>query len=52
MKQRIESHSHNLLLDERIQKLQDISHDGPERFAWLPFILTASVILVMGYLVV
>ena len=52
MKQRIESHSHNLLLDERIQKLQEIGHDGPERFGWVPFMLTASVILVMGYLVV
>jgi len=52
MKERIESHSHNLLLDERIQKLQEIGHDGPERFGWVPFMLTASVILVMGYLVV
>jgi beta-lactamase regulating signal transducer with metallopeptidase domain len=52
MKERIESHSHNLLLDERVQKLQEIGHDGPERFGWIPFMLTASVILVMGYLVV
>jgi len=52
MKQRIEGHSHNLLLDERIQKLQEIGHDGPEHFGWIPFMLTASVILIMGYLVV
>lgn len=52
MKERIESHSHNLLLDERIRKLQEIGHDGLERFGWIPFMLTASVILVMGYLVV
>jgi Zn-dependent protease with chaperone function len=52
MKERIESHSHNLLLDERIRKLQEIGHEGPERFGWVPFMLTASVILMMGYLVV
>jgi len=52
MKERIESHSHNLLLDERIRKLQEIGHDGPEHFGWIPFMLTASVILIMGYLVV
>ena len=51
MKERIESHSHNLLLDERIARLREIGHEGPERFRWVPFLLTASVILVMGYLV-
>ena len=52
MKERIESHSHNLLLDERIQKLRDTGLDNQERFGWAQFMLTASVILVLGYLVV
>jgi len=52
MKERIESHSHNLLLDERIQKLRDTGLDAQERFGWAQFMLTASVILVLGYLVV
>jgi Zn-dependent protease with chaperone function len=52
MKERIESHSHNLLLDERIQKLRETSLEGNEPFGWAPFMITVSVILVMGYLVV
>lgn len=52
MKERIESHSHNLLLDERIQRLRETGLEVQEHFAWAPFMLTASVILVMGYLVV
>jgi Zn-dependent protease with chaperone function len=52
MKERIENHSHNLLLDERIQKLQETEDAEPVRFGWLQFMLTASVILLMGYLVV
>ena len=52
MKERIESHSHNLLLDERIQKLSETGLEAQEHFAWAPFMLTAAVILVMGYLVV
>ncbi len=52
MKERIESHSHNLLLDERIEKLRAIDVEGQEHFGWAPFALTASVILAVGYLVV
>jgi hypothetical protein len=52
MKERIENHSHNLLLDERIRRLQEPGDEQPVRFGWLQFMLTAAVILLMGYLVV
>ena len=52
MKERIESHSYNLLLDERIRWLQETGHEEPVRFGWAQFVITASVILLMGYLVV
>jgi Zn-dependent protease with chaperone function len=52
IKERIESHSHNLVLDERIKNLEEISLEAHERAGWLQFIITAFVILMTGYMVV
>ncbi|MGC2061843.1 MAG: M56 family metallopeptidase [Thermodesulfovibrionales bacterium] len=52
MKERVESHSHNLILDERAEKLQNALRTGTGGFRLIPFIITASVIVVTGYLVV
>lgn len=52
MKERVESHSHNLILDERIEKLKQALHSGPRGFRPVPFLITASVIIATGYLVV
>ena len=52
MKERVESHSHNLILDERIDKLQHEPRTGTSGFRLIPFVITASVIIATGYLVV
>ncbi len=52
IKERIELHSHNLLLEERIRRLRELAETGPDRFRWVPFLMTAAAILVIGYLVV
>lgn len=52
-KEGIENYSHNLLLKERISRLEsgDIYYDDRE-FAWGRFLLTISVIVVLNYFVV
>ena len=52
MKERVESHSHNLILDERVEKLQHALQTGTGGFRLIPFVITASVIIATGYLVV
>lgn len=52
MKERIEVHSHNLLLEERMSRLREIQDSGESRFNWFQFGLTAAATLLMGYLVV
>ncbi|TAN38486.1 MAG: hypothetical protein EPN25_13805 [Nitrospirae bacterium] len=52
MKDRVEIHSHNLILDERIGRLQGAASTGESGFRWLPFMLTACFIMTTGYLVV
>ncbi|MBA4372954.1 MAG: hypothetical protein C0402_08825 [Thermodesulfovibrio sp.] len=52
MKERVESHSHNLVLDERIEKLQQELNTGRPAFRFTPFLLTAGTIVAAGYLVV
>ena len=52
MKDRIESHSHNLVLDERIKNLEEINLAAEGSSGWLQFIITSLVILLTGYMVV
>jgi len=52
MKERVESHSHNLILDERVEKLQHALRADTSGFRPVPFVITASVIITTGYLVV
>lgn len=52
MREHVETHSHNLILDERISRLQELPDTRTGGFRLLPFILTASVIVLAGYLVV
>jgi len=52
MKERVESHSHNLMLDERIERLREMQQAGLSKFRWVPFTLTVGVIMGAGYLVV
>ena len=52
VKEQVESHSHNLLLDERIRNLAEDRYRKNERFAWPQYLLTLSAILLFGYRVV
>jgi len=52
MKERIEMHSHNLMLDERIAVLKEMSAPEEKPFSLFQFSLTAAAILSAGYLVV
>jgi len=52
MKEQVESHSHNLLLDERIINLREGRYQNSERFSWMQYLLTLSAILLFGYGVV
>ena len=52
VKDRVETHSHNIMIDERIDKLHGVDPIVPDGFRPLPFLLTAAVILLAGYLVV
>ncbi len=52
MKEQVESHSHNLLLDERKRNLSEAIYLNNSRFAWPQYVLTLSAILFVGYRVV
>jgi len=52
MKEQVESHSHNLLLDERIRNLNEGRYQKSEQFVWPQYLLTLSAILLLGYGVV
>jgi hypothetical protein len=52
MKEQVESHSHNLLLDERIRNLTEGRYQNNTRFGWPQYLLTMSAILLIGYGVV
>lgn len=52
MKDTIESHSHNLLLKERISKIQEKGIADTPGFGWVKFILTTVIILKINYMVV
>lgn len=52
MRDVIESHSHNLLLDERIAGLQEKAIAEDRKFGWGKYILTVIVILKINYMVV
>ncbi|MBI5102157.1 MAG: M48 family metalloprotease [Nitrospirae bacterium] len=52
MRERIESHSHNLILDERIANIENINDNNSRGAGWLQFLMTSSAILITGYLVV
>jgi Zn-dependent protease with chaperone function len=52
MKEQVESHSHNLILNERIRNLSEDRYQNSGRFIWLQYLLTLSAILLVGYGVV
>ncbi|MDA8083389.1 MAG: M48 family metalloprotease [Nitrospiraceae bacterium] len=52
VKDRVETHSHNIMIDERIDKLHGVDPIVTDGFRPFPFLLTAAVILLAGYLVV
>ncbi|MEW6109029.1 MAG: M56 family metallopeptidase [Nitrospirota bacterium] len=52
MKEGIENHSHNLLLKERIARLESAEISGDRDFEWGKFILTISVLILINYFVV
>jgi Zn-dependent protease with chaperone function len=52
MKEQVESHSHNLLLDERIKNLTEGRYQSSGQFGWTQYLLTLSAILLFGYGVV
>jgi beta-lactamase regulating signal transducer with metallopeptidase domain len=52
MKEQVESHSHNLLLDERIRNLTEDRYRNSTRFVLTQYLLTLSAILLVGYGVV
>ncbi len=52
VKDTIESHSHNLLLKERIVKIQEKGIEDTPGFSWVKFILTTLIILKINYMVV
>jgi Zn-dependent protease with chaperone function len=52
MKEQVERHSHNLLLDERIRNLTEDRYRNSTRFVLTQYLLTLSAILLVGYGVV
>ena len=48
----IESHSHNILIDERIRHIGEMRAEEYESFGWGGYILTVIVILKINYMVV
>jgi beta-lactamase regulating signal transducer with metallopeptidase domain len=52
MKDEIEKHSHNLLLKERIDRLESGNIMTDEKFGWGKFLLTINVIIMINYFVV
>jgi hypothetical protein len=52
MQDRIESHSHNILLRERIENINGMQGTELPSFRWLPYILTGFVITQISYMVV
>ena len=52
IKDQVESHSHNLLLDERIRNLTGGRYRNNSPFGWPQFLLTLIAIMVIGYGVV
>jgi Zn-dependent protease with chaperone function len=52
MKEQVESHSHNLILDERIKNLREGAYGEARGFGWTQFVLTVSAIMLIGYMVV
>lgn len=52
VKDTIEIHSHNLLLKERIVKIQEKGIEDASGFGWVKFILTVIIILKINYMVV
>lgn len=52
MKEQVESHSHNLLLNERIKNLTEGRYQHNTRFGWPQYVLSMSAILLIGYGVV
>ncbi len=52
MKEGIENHSHNLLLKERIARLESTDSPTETDFEWGKFLLTAGTIIIINYFVV
>ncbi len=52
IKDQVESHSHNLLLDVRIRNLNEGRYQNTAPFGWPQFLITLSAILLIGYGVV
>jgi beta-lactamase regulating signal transducer with metallopeptidase domain len=52
IKEQVESHSHNLLLNERIKNLTEGRYQNNARFGLPQYLLTMSAILLIGYGVV
>lgn len=52
MKEQVESHSHNLLLNERIRNLTEDRYRNSTQFVLPQYLLTLSAILLVGYGVV
>ncbi len=52
MKEQVESHSHNLLLRERIKNLSNGLYHDSGKFIWPQYLLTLFAILLLGYWVV
>ncbi|TAL25016.1 MAG: hypothetical protein EPN94_06110 [Nitrospirae bacterium] len=52
VKETIESHSHNLLLKERVLRIQERGVAESPEFGWVKFILTTLIILKINYMVV
>lgn len=52
LKERIELSSHNLLLSERIERLEKMDDTGYDSSGWFGYILTAASIVVLNYFIV
>ncbi len=52
IKREIENHSHNLLLKERIERLESSNMFENKNFEWGKFLLTAGTIIIINYFVV
>jgi Zn-dependent protease with chaperone function len=52
MQSRLETHSHNALLRERIQHLQNMEEAGLPAFSWTLYLITGYAIMHISYMVV